>query len=76
MNHLNTLLLAIFVVLFSHSLEINATVSPDGKLKVTVLSMENKSYSDVEFRIEYMDKCVLSHSKLGLELIVGFTQVI
>lgn len=36
MNHLNTLLLAIFVVLFSHSLEINATVSPDGKLKVTV----------------------------------------
>ena len=53
MNHLNTLLLAIFVVLFSHSLEINATVSPDGKLKVTVLSMENKSYSDVEFRIEY-----------------------
>ena len=67
MNHLNTLLLAIFVVLFSHSLEINATVSPNGKLKVAVLSMENKSYSDVEFSIEYMDKCVLSHSKLGLE---------
>lgn len=41
MNHLNTLLLAIFIVLFSHSLKINATISPNGELKVTVLAMEN-----------------------------------